>query len=392
MKLSNIGLFILFTVVLLAGQTGCDNLNKAMEKAFSDMVPKLTPMDHTCLTTSNGGVKCWGKNNKGQLGNGTTDSSTISVSVEGLNEEVFSAITGHKTSFLSFYSAQSCALFKSGKVACWGYLPGTSDSYTIPKYIDELQDAAQISGSYGHICAVLKNGRVMCWGHNEHGALGNGSSADYGYPVMADTLAGLASWVATGDQFTCAVMRDNGTVSCWGNNQYGTLGNGTVVNSYMPMQVLGIRSATQVTAGYEHACALLQSGDVKCWGNNEYGQLGDGSMRNSSIPVDVTGMGEPVASITAGRYHTCALTRGGGAKCWGSNTKGQLGDGTTRRRYSPVDVVGLDKGVVLLQAFHYNTCSRTEDGSAQCWGDNESGELGDGTTTGRAAPVDVKDF
>ena len=156
-------------------------------------------------------------------------------------------------------------------------------------------------------------------------------------------------------------------------------------------------TAVAVVGGGFHSCALTSGGGAKCWGDNFFGQIGDGQVCGGPpplqpwclIPVDVSGLSSGVVGIAAGEDHTCALTSAGGVKCWGFNAYGQLGDGTTSDRNTPVDVSGLASGVVAIAAGPFHSCAITNAGGAKCWGLNDHGQLGDGTTRIRTAPVRV---
>ena len=189
--------------------------------------------------------------------------------------------------------------------------------------------------------------------------------------------------IAAGDSHTCALTAGGG-VKCWGSNGMGST----------PVNIVGLSSGvTALAAGGGHACAVTAGGGVKCWGSNGSGELGDGTATPRSTPVDVVGLSSGVTALAAGYAHTCAVTAGGGVKCWGDNQATQLGDGTGAwQRTTPVDVVGLSSGVVALTAGWYHTCALTAGGGVKCWGWNTFGEMGDGTTTQRPTPVDVSDW
>jgi len=148
----------------------------------------------------------------------------------------------------------------------------------------------------------------------------------------------------------------------------------------------------RIAAGDTHACAVTEDGAAKCWGHNYNGQLGDGTRTDRHKATVVRGLGSGVVAIAAGGYHTCALTEAGRVKCWGDNIAGQVGDGTTTLRTTPVAVKGLESDVVAITAGIYHTCALTVAGAAMCWGSNFDGELGDGTTTRRPLPTLVKNF
>jgi hypothetical protein len=168
------------------------------------------------------------------------------------------------------------------------------------------------------------------------------------------------------------------------------LGDGTTENRTTPVDVSGLSpGVTAIAAGGVHTCALTDGGGVKCWGDNEYGQLGDGTTENRMTPVEVSGLSSAVTAIAAGYYHSCALTTGGGVKCWGDNYRGQLGDGTTEYRTTPVDVSGLASRVSAIAVGEYHTCALTANGRAKCWGSDSDGQLGVGTILYHTTPVDL---
>ncbi len=341
---------------------------------------------HTCALTAGGGVKCWGANWFGQLGDGTTTGRNTPVDVSGLTSGVDAIAAG---------GFRTCALTAGGGVKCWGNNDygqlgdGTTTGRNTPADVSGLSSGVvAIAAGGSHTCALTAGGGVKCWGDNHYGQLGNGK---FGYrPIPAD-VSGLTSGVAiaAGGYHTCALTAGDG-VKCWGRNGSGQLGDGTTTDRPIPADVSGLTSGVAIAAGGYHTCALTAGGGVKCWGRNASGQLGDGTTTDRPIPADVSGLTSGVAAIAAGEYHTCALTAGGGVKCWGRNANGQLGDGTTTGRNTPVDVSGLSSGVAAIAAAGgWHTCALTAGGGVKCWGRNANGQLGDGTTTQRTTPVDV---
>jgi len=342
--------------------------------------------EHTCVLTTSGGAKCWGVNNFGQLGDGTTTNSTTPVDVSGLTSGVASISGGY---------AHTCAVTTSGGAKCWGRNAarqlgdGTLVSSSTPVDVSGLTSGvASISAGRLHTCAVTTSGGAKCWGSGGSGQLGDGASANRSTPVDVSGLtSGVASISAKG-YHTCAVTTSGGA-KCWGLNGSGQLGDGTTTNRSTPVDVSGLTSgAASIHVGEEYTCVLTTSGGAKCWGEN-YGQLGDGTTISSSTPVDVSGLTSGVVSISAADTHTCAVTTSGGAKCWGVNNFGQLGDGTLTDRTTPVDVSGLTSGVASISAAGAHTCAVTTSGGAKCWGLNGFSRLGDGTTINRSTPVDV---
>lgn len=342
---------------------------------------------HTCALTAAGGVKCWGDNNFGQLGDGTLTNRSVPVAVVGLASGVI-ALTAHHN--------HTCVLTTAGGIKCWGSNgfgrlgDGTTTDRPKPVEVVGLASGATAlaAGDY-HTCALTAADGVKCWGFNASGQLGDGTMIDRHTPVDVVGLASGVTALAGGGFHTCALTTGGGA-KCWGRNDSGQVGDGTTAYRVTPADVVGLADGvTALTAGYWHTCALAMTGGVRCWGNNIYGNLGDGTTTSQVTPVEVVGLASGMAALAAGNNHTCALTRAGGAKCWGSNSSGQLGDGTMPNRLAPVDVVGLASGMTALAAGGYHTCTLTAAGGVKCWGNNTFGQLGDGTAIIRATPGDV---
>ncbi|MFN5677972.1 MAG: RCC1 domain-containing protein, partial [Roseiflexaceae bacterium] len=250
----------------------------------------------------------------------------------------------------------------------------------------------QISAGGSHTCALTSLGAAYCWGWNTNGQLGDGTTTDRSAPVAVSMPTGVTfTQIDAGQAYTCA-LTSAGIAYCWGKNSVGQLGDGTTTDRSIPMAVsmpAGVTFAS-ISAGYTHTCALTSAGAAYCWGANGFGQLGDGTTTDSSTPVAVS-MPSSVTftSITAGKEYTCALTSAGAAYCWGKNNFGQLGDGTyTDKRSTPV-AVSMPAGVTFasISVGYEHTCALTSAGAAYCWGANGFGQLGDGTTTDRNTPV-----
>ena len=346
--------------------------------------------NHTCSLTSQGGVKCWGVNTEGELGDGTTTNRSLPGFVSGLTSGVVAVSLGELF---------SCALTSAGGVKCWGWNPygqlgdgTTTDRLTPVDVVGLSSGVSQIWAGGDNACALTIGGGVKCWGENGVGQVGDGTITNRNTPVdVVGLSSGVAKLSQSGGFFRTCALTTAGGVKCWGYNIYGQLGDGTTTNRSTPVNVSGLTSGVAAIAmGAIHSCALTTAGGVKCWGANNNGQLGDGTTTNRSTPVGVTGLTSGVARLGAGGLHTCALTTEGGEKCWGRNVTGQLGDGTTTNRSAPVDVTGLTSGVIALGDVNGDySCAYTSALGLKCWGDNHLGQLGDGTSVDRHVPVDV---
>ena len=353
---------------------------------------------HTCAVTSSGGVKCWGFNGLGELGDGTTTNRLTPVDVSGLDRVVVKSVVAG--------GGHTCVLTTAGDVKCWGRNfegqlgNGTTTNSLTPVDVIGLGSGVKaiVAGEW-YNCVVTANGGVKCWGNNYYGQLGNGETAySQSTPVNVIGLESGVTALVAGMGHTCAVMTDR-RAKCWGLNAFGQLGDGTTDDSSVPLDVIGLWSdeVYSLAAGIHHTCATnpyWPPGQLWCWGFNSMGQLGDGTTDDSSVPVRVKVLGAYGTSwaVVAGNFHTCGQRFFGDEllRCWGQNSFGQLGDGTGRDSLIPVFVSGLRSGA--LSAFDDHTCAVTASGGVKCWGDNYHGQLGDGTTTNRLTPVDVVGF
>ena len=362
---------------------------------------------HTCARLSTGAVRCWGENLSGGLGNGKQGIGTQQarpVDVVALGGAATEITAGDNV---------SCALVGPG-LRCWGRNnagqlgDGTTSPRALPGDVVMLGGMPlKISASaVGHGCAVLGDGKVRCWGANGAGQLGDDTNVDRSVPGDVVLLGGAATRVTTssgaddpavasnGSQrgHTCAILASGG-VRCWGANTLCQLGTSCSTQTFLhPVDVDGLSAGVvDVAAGGRHTCAVLASYGVRCWGDSSVGQGGSGSFNTRTAPTDVTPLGIRAFRLAAGDKHTCALSvEGDKVRCWGDNTTRQMGDGdASTPRDKPVDVPLGGGVIVAIAAGSFHTCALLQDGSVRCWGDNHVGQLGDGTTTTPATPVTV---
>jgi alpha-tubulin suppressor-like RCC1 family protein len=339
---------------------------------------------HTCGLAYGGIAYCWGFNGNGELGDGTAETPrTAPVAVNG----------GHFfTSIVAGYY-HTCGLAQRGRTYCWGdngngqLGDGTTGQQSTPEMVSGGLTFESLAAGQLHTCGLTADGKAYCWGYNGHGQIGDGTSELHNVPVAVSGGTSFTKLVA-GDNHTCGLAA-GGKAYCWGSNWYGQLGDGTTTDRLVPLAVSGGITFTSLVAGYNHACGLAWGGKAYCWGANFFGQLGDDtSGTNRSAPV--AGAGWPTfTSLAAGQSHTCGLLPTGTAYCWGSDQQGALGDGNAAgSRAYPATVSG-GQVYTALTAGQYHSCGLSLGGTAFCWGYNAIGQLGDGTTTDHATPVAV---
>ncbi len=357
---------------------------------------------HVCANSLAGDGFCWGKNDFGQLGNGTNNNRSTPFAVTTSGVLAGKTIVGTAAGY-----NHTCVVDNLGKVYCWGYNSqgqlgnGRSaiDNNPFPTAVVTTgpisgKKVIKVNAGDAHTCAITDDGSAYCWGGNIYGQLGTGGTANSFVPAAVNTSGVLNGKtvvdISAGYQHTCVVTSDGGAY-CWGFNSHGQLGNNSLRDSSVPVAVAGGLRFKRITAGHHHTCAITTAGAAYCWGNGEQGRLGNGGMSNSSVPVAVrtSGVlaGKQVTNIAAGFQHTCAIANSA-IFCWGLNSYGQLGNGTAGTdQLSPVAVVtsGVLSGKAMkdIATGQYSSCAVAASGEVYCWGKNDDGQLGDG-----ARPVD----
>ena len=247
--------------------------------------------------------------------------------------------------------------------------------------------ASTITGGDDHTCALTFAGAAYCWGNNDYGQLGDGTE-DTNRLTPTAVRGGLKfTSISASNDHTCA-LTSAGVAYCWGENVDGQVGDGTNTNRLTPTAVRGGLKFRMVIAGDYHSCGLTTTGAAYCWGENDYGQLGDGTEDTNRLTPTVVSGGLKFTSINAGRQHTCALTSAGVAYCWGENDDGQVGDGTDTNRLTPTAVSGGLK-FTSIDAGDSDTCALTSAGAAYCWGYDQGGSLGTGVAEDANTPQAV---
>ena len=299
-------------------------------------------------------------------------------------------------------NSHTVALKNDGTILAWGYNgygqlgDGTNTLYrSTPVPVMNLTGVTKIAAGGHHTVALKNDSTVWAWGLNSSGQLDDGTMTVSNIPVLVSGLTGIKiTAIAAGDLHTVALTSD-GNVLAWGKNDHGQLGDGTpTLYSNIPVQVGGSSPLTDVitiSAGFFNTVALKNGGTVWAWGSNSSGEVGDGTIIERNTPVQVGGS-SPLADVTAiaaGEFHTVALKSNGTVWAWGRNDYGQVGDGTTIEKHIPVSVSGLTGIIIAISAGELHTVALKNDGTVWAWGRNNYGQLGDGTTTDSDTPVKV---
>ncbi len=424
-----------FTALALA--TGLAAVAGAAGPAAASVSRAITAgSEHTCVLLDYGNVKCWGRNNSGQLGLGDTVNRGDGPGEMGVDLPSVALGTGRHATAITAGTKHTCALLDDGTVKCWGSgnfgSLGLDDTTTRGDSAGEMGDnlptvdlgtgrtATAISAGSNYTCALLDDGTVKCWGRNSTGQLGLGNTQDRGDEPgeMGDNLPAVnlgtgrtATAISAGLTHTCALL-DNDAVKCWGYNGYGQLGQGNTtqrgdqageMGDNLPAISLGAgRTGTAVSVGDYRTCAVLDNGGVKCWGAGVHGQLGQGATTNLGDGPGEMGDNLPAVNLGTGRTgtalgrrtnsHTCVLLDNATVKCFGANGSGQLGIGNAFDQgdgpgemgdslpavtFGPAPVIGVTSG-------NLHSCALVDVSGVEgvtCWGENQYGQLGRGDTT-----------
>ena len=385
---------------------------------------------HSCAFNSIGSLKCWGNGSSGQLGIGSSESMGDESDEMSSNLPFVDLGTGLYPTSMALGNSHSCAIFVNGSLKCWGEMKylglGFSDSGGFGDGYGETGDnlpfvslpsglnVTSISAGHHHTCAVFNDSNMTCWGENSAGQLGIGHQNFIGDGAneMGDNLDMIdkptgknVSKMALGMEHTCVIW-DDGSVSCWGENQYGQLGIGSSTDVGTDSSHMGDSLATvslpsgtiavDITAGSEFTCVLLDDNSVRCWGKNDRGQLGIGStatkgtssahMGNSlgSVDFDDGFTSRYAVALDAGTESVCVILDNSDVKCWGANSFGQLGIGNVNDELDQFGEIGSLNDVSLgagktaksLQVGNKFACAKLNDDNLKCWGSASEGRLG----------------
>jgi alpha-tubulin suppressor-like RCC1 family protein len=422
------------TALALAGMTRADT---PASSRGTKILQLQTGRNHTCAVLANHQIKCWGENVYGQLGLGDTNARGDSANELGNGLPYVDLGAGRTVVTLWPARNHTCASLDDGSLKCWGRNEsgrlGLGDEEFRGDNLGEMGDklpavelgsgrhAVQVALGLRHSCAVLDNGEVKCWGNNDSGQLGyedttyrGNATGTMGNQLPAVNLGtGLSAiGIAAGLTHSCALL-SNQQVKCWGDGSLGQLGIGAngnrgdrpgTMGDTLPTVELGTgRKALQIVSGGSHMCALLDDATVKCWGDNSSGALGLGDTRargtganemGDQLPALALEPGLPAMGLAGGESHACAVLLAGFIKCWGGNGSGQLGIGDSETRGDKPDEMGqnlpaVDLGrlrqVVAVSGGGSHSCALFADGTGKCWGENSSGQLGQGDAKARGS-------
>jgi alpha-tubulin suppressor-like RCC1 family protein len=375
------------------GATVGDQVTPVQEvTAATDWAQVAAEGNHSCAIKTDNTLWCWGQETEGQLGNGATASNQDTPV-----QEVTAATDWAQ---VDLGGAHSCAIKTGGTLWCWGQDTqghlgngaATGNQDTPVQEVTAATDWAQVGIGIHHSCAVKTGGTLWCWGRGFEGQIGDGLGAETDSPSQEATLSTDWKQVNADHYHSCAV-KTNGTAWCWGGDgSSGKLGDGPeLLQKNAPVQeATGATDWTQIDAGFTHSCALTTNGTYSCWGDDTYGQLGNGSSTGAQLsPTQELTSATDWAQVSVSPGHSCAIKTNGTAWCWGSDYNGALGNGPTLtdNQFSPTQEATLATSWAQISVKNElggtrHSCAVRTDGTLWCWGTDGNGQLGNGATTG----------
>lgn len=389
--------------LLTTGEATCWGVNTSGQLGTGDMTGRLSPSDplvfppgftperlvlgdhHSCAVSADRRATCWGSDQQGQLGPPAAGDRVAPGS--------YLRLRGAAIDTVAAGGDHACAILAGGVLKCWGRNAegqlGVGDTINRGDGPNQMGDflpavaveagATAVAAGAAHTCAVLVGGAVTCWGAGDAGQLGAGATSSVSKPSPALVLPGVATAVAAGADFSCALLAD-GRVYCWGGGARGQLGSGDRLARSQPGPAVSLPGrATAIVAGNGHACARLQSQALACWGANDVGQLGVGDREDGVRPVTVPLGERHVVSAASQADSTCVLLDDHGVRCWGGNARGQLGLGDAQDRVVPPPTaidLGRGRQVSAITVGGAFACALLDTHQAKCWGDNQGNQLG----------------
>ncbi|UXR66222.1 hypothetical protein EZJ49_08165 [Bdellovibrio bacteriovorus] len=330
------------------------------------------------------GTYCWGNPNGGRLGYPVGTQQNIPKYV---------APSGVDWSYVKMGYDFSCGLSMAGEVKCWGLNnngqlgDGTTNLHDLPAPISGADYYSSLSVSAASACAITSSGALKCWGSNSTGVVGDGTTANRSTPVTIDVGASY-NQVSVGGTHACGVT-NTGTLKCWGINTYGKLGTGDVANYYIPTVIDAGTPYQSVSAGTTHTCAVTTSGQLKCWGGDDFGAIGNGAASGNVLTPSVIDAGTSYTQVAVGEQMSCAVTNMGTVKCWGLNNNGRLGVGTTNPSIEEPTLASLPGPANSVSTGSGTTCAILSNGKLWCWGEGLEGELGIDNPMDSSTPVEL---
>ena len=356
---------------------------------------------NTCSIRADSDIYCWGRNGNGQLGYGSSSDLGCGNHIDACKDRPRETIDlGSDVVSIAFGDRHACGLTDAGIVKCWGRnnhgqigkSGGDKSSPEVVSFGSGLTATSIYAGGH-HTCAILSDGSVKCWGRNAFGQLGIGTTVNTNTPTTVNTLGAGRSAIslALAWNSTCALL-DDGSVKCWGKSEHGQLGDGSSTGQISsppsnPISFGAGRTAKMITAGEFHYCAILDNDEIMCWGDGANGKLATGSTADQTTPTAPSGSfaaGRYAVYLDAGDHHTCAILDNGKATCWGSDATGQLGNGATTGDILSLHTGYLGWNAMAISAGGSHTCMQVDKPGdynqherIKCWGSKGSGQLGD---------------